>query len=212
MVDNILKSSLNYVNLESMPPGKKKTLNAAIMLFSKQGYKGTSTLEIAEIAGVSQATVFKYFKTKQELLGAIVSPIIPELFLNFFVKLKNIETTKELIHFIVRDRFEFIKENKDTIKIILSELLTNEQFKENILSNINNILKDNEVEDLFRIIFKEKDYINKDLTFPEILRSIIGPISIYFIQRFIIFDDINSENEEYDLSLIEKQIYNNLTI
>ena len=67
-----------------MPPGKKKTLEAAIKLFAKQGYNGTSTLQIAKVAGVSQATVFKYFKTKEDLLYSIIVPVIPKLFFKFF--------------------------------------------------------------------------------------------------------------------------------
>ena len=63
MVENILKSSLDLMAEGDMPPGKKKTLEAAIILFGKKGYNGTSTLEIAKAAGVSQATVFKYFRT-----------------------------------------------------------------------------------------------------------------------------------------------------
>ncbi len=68
MVENILKSSLDLTAEGDMPPGKKKTLEAAIILFGKKGYNGTSTLEIAKAAGVSQATVFKYFRTKEDLL------------------------------------------------------------------------------------------------------------------------------------------------
>ena len=54
MIENILSSYLDITKEEKMPPGKKKTLESAIKLFAKQGYNGTSTLQIAKEAGVSQ--------------------------------------------------------------------------------------------------------------------------------------------------------------
>ena len=83
MTENILKSYFSISHDETFPPGKKKTIETAIKLFAKQGYHGTSTLQIAKEAGVSQATVFKYFKTKEDLLYSIIVPVIPKLFLNF---------------------------------------------------------------------------------------------------------------------------------
>jgi AcrR family transcriptional regulator len=44
-----------------------KILQAAGMLFARQGYHGTSTREIARIADVSENTLFRHFDTKEEL-------------------------------------------------------------------------------------------------------------------------------------------------
>lgn len=77
--NTILHNYQDWLMHHQMPPGKKKTLLAAIELFSQQGYNGTSTAQIAEKAGISQATIFKYFKTKSDLLADIMQPMIPEL-------------------------------------------------------------------------------------------------------------------------------------
>jgi len=42
-------------------------VEAAVQLFSRQGYKGTSTREIAHRAGVNEATLFRYFARKADL-------------------------------------------------------------------------------------------------------------------------------------------------
>ena len=214
MVENILKSSLDLMAEGDMPPGKKKTLEAAIILFGKKGYNGTSTLEIAKAAGVSQATVFKYFQTKEDLLISIIAPILPRLFSNFLGRVKNINTitVKEIIHYIVRDRFRFMKENKDIIKIIFSEVLTNEQLKQKIIIGVEEVFKERRLDEFFEYLKQNNPEINKELTLPEIMRPIAGVLITYFIQRFIVFDGVICETEEHDLDVIERQIYNCWTI
>ena len=47
-------------------------LAVAVSLFSQKGFRGTTTKEIAQAAGVSEAMVFRHFATKQELYSAIL--------------------------------------------------------------------------------------------------------------------------------------------
>lgn len=47
-------------------------LQVAMRLFSEKGFSGTTTKEIANLAGVSEATVFKHFANKDELYSAIL--------------------------------------------------------------------------------------------------------------------------------------------
>jgi AcrR family transcriptional regulator len=46
-------------------PGR--IVHAAIALFSQQGYRGTTTQDIARLAGVSEVTVYRYFKHKEDI-------------------------------------------------------------------------------------------------------------------------------------------------
>jgi len=47
-------------------------LAVAVSLFSQKGFRGTTTREIAQAAGVSEAMVFRHFATKEELYTAIL--------------------------------------------------------------------------------------------------------------------------------------------
>ena len=47
-------------------------LAVAVSLFSNRGFRGTTTREIAQAAGVSEAMVFRHFATKEELYAAIL--------------------------------------------------------------------------------------------------------------------------------------------
>jgi TetR/AcrR family transcriptional regulator len=44
----------------------------AMGVFSERGFRGTTTREIAQAAGVSEAMVFRHFATKEELYAAIL--------------------------------------------------------------------------------------------------------------------------------------------
>ena len=51
---------------------RRVIVEAAVALFSQKGFRGTTTKEIAEAAGCSEATIFKHFATKNELYSAIL--------------------------------------------------------------------------------------------------------------------------------------------
>ena len=44
-----------------------RIVEAAVQLFSQQGYKGTSTRDISHLAKVNEATLFRYFPRKSDL-------------------------------------------------------------------------------------------------------------------------------------------------
>jgi len=47
-----------------------RIVRAAVALFSRQGYHGTSTRDIARLADVSEVTVYRYFEHKEEIFWA----------------------------------------------------------------------------------------------------------------------------------------------
>jgi AcrR family transcriptional regulator len=51
---------------------RKQILLVAMRLFSQRGFRGTTTKEIAQAAGVSEAMVFRHFANKEELYSAIL--------------------------------------------------------------------------------------------------------------------------------------------
>lgn len=51
---------------------RKQIIEAAIDLFSRKGFKGTTTKEIAQAVGVTEAIIFRHFATKEALYTAII--------------------------------------------------------------------------------------------------------------------------------------------
>ena len=52
---------------------KESILQAATLLFSKNGFRHTSVQEIANITGVAEGTIFYHFKSKDGLFLAILN-------------------------------------------------------------------------------------------------------------------------------------------
>jgi TetR/AcrR family transcriptional regulator len=51
---------------------RRQLIEAAMDLFSRKGFAGTTTKEIALVAGVSEAIIFRHFATKRDLYTAII--------------------------------------------------------------------------------------------------------------------------------------------
>ena len=201
MDKTIFESFEDYLEEADYPQGKKKIMRSAVDLMSTKGYNGTSTLHIAEHAGLSQATLFKYFKTKVDLLTAILHPVVPGLFGSFFDELLTFETTEEKVHYLVHNRMTYLKKNRALMKIILHEIFSNKKLRNE------QIFIWNTIQDKLLALHKElltDPRINPEITIPQMVRICVGPLLAYFSQLYIVGD--NGEIREEDLDLLEKQI------
>jgi AcrR family transcriptional regulator len=64
---------------------RHKILKTAIRLFAQNGFRGTTTKEIALAAGVNEVTIFRNFASKQELYAAILEHKSSELVIKNWV-------------------------------------------------------------------------------------------------------------------------------
>lgn len=205
MSESIFESFEAYLKEADYPKGKKKIMQAAVDLISTKSYNGTSTLQIAKHAGLSQATLFKYFKTKEDLLTAILHPVVPGLFGRFFEELLALDTTEEKVHYLVHNRMAYLKKNRALMKIILQEIFSNKKLRKEQLY-IWNTLQDKLLR-LHKELIKDSR-VNPELTIPQMVRICVGPLLGYFAQLYIVGD--NSEIRDKDLELLEKQILGGL--
>src|SRR2546430_14965059 len=54
-------------------------MGGAAEVFAEGGLEGATTAEIAQRAGVAEGTIFKRFRTKRDLLLAVVGPYLMEI-------------------------------------------------------------------------------------------------------------------------------------
>lgn len=65
---------MGKVNRETVPT-RDRILEAAIKVFSQEGFVGATTREIARVAGVNEVTLFRHFQSKEQLLAAVAEHI-----------------------------------------------------------------------------------------------------------------------------------------
>jgi AcrR family transcriptional regulator len=58
---------------------RSRLLETALKLFAERGVEGTSLQMIADELGVTKAAVYYHFKTKDEIVEAVVAPLLAEL-------------------------------------------------------------------------------------------------------------------------------------
>ena len=197
----VLSEYQRQINNKDMPAGKKKVLAAALELFSNNGFHATTTAKIAQLAGVSEGTIYKYFPSKNELLKQLLTPLFLKIKNNFFIKVQNYHNLTELVSFFVEDRVQFVINNFSLFKLFIQEVLIQSPMAD-ILDNILN-----DQEGIFSDLQKLKDdfpEINQQLSPLEILRIFLGPMIVYIFQNQLFQAEV--ENYHQDLELIKRQI------
>ncbi len=55
---------------------KKEILNAALELFSNQGYEATSISQIANAVGIKKASLYSHYESKKEILDILIQEVL----------------------------------------------------------------------------------------------------------------------------------------
>ncbi|WP_129045598.1 TetR/AcrR family transcriptional regulator [Companilactobacillus metriopterae] len=206
----ILNDLSSWYDSEDIPNGKRKVIQAALKIFSEKGYDATSTSEIAELAGTSQATLFKYFKTKQDLLKFIIDPILENIlpiYLGDFVDIVKSENKglEYLVNFMVHDRFQFLVKNKETYLIVFSQLMINSDMQKQIIvflqENLSNFL-----DRLFPILEMSGE-MREDIDRLSVLKLVVSQIVFEFIGMYKFTEKPDPTHIDHDLDEIAKLIY-----
>ncbi|WP_125588919.1 TetR/AcrR family transcriptional regulator [Companilactobacillus jidongensis] len=212
--DIVFKDLNDWIENSKMPNGKRNVLKAAIKLFSEQGYDGTSTAEIATESGMSQATIFKYFKTKDILLKSIIEPVVKHLLPEYGGKFINdvsnhSASLEQMIHFIIRDRFNFLVNNKSAILILVSELLVNNDVKEMALEFVGE--KKGQFVNVVWRGMQATGQLRDDIDLLFVLRTTASQLLLYFIQTQKLMPDTTDEQIDHELTKIESAIIRSIS-
>lgn len=122
---------------------KDKIDQAAMEVFSKKGYQNTKIADIAEKAGISVGNVYRYYKSKEEILHEL----IPEDFFQQFQSALNKKVSSwyegnESNYHMQADKefFELFVEKKEQFSILIGGC--NETKYENLKSQMINFMTD----------------------------------------------------------------------
>jgi AcrR family transcriptional regulator len=101
---------------------RDKILETALKLFSKKGYLGATTKEIAKDAGIAEVTLFRHFPSKERLFGEVLNtysflPILRGL----LPEISHMSSQKALT--VIANKFlDTLDSRKEMIQIMNSEM------------------------------------------------------------------------------------------
>jgi AcrR family transcriptional regulator len=97
---------------------RHQIIEAAATLFSRKGFRGTTTREIAGAVGVSEAMLFKHFATKEELYAAIIEAKSHGWrALDAAVEAAEREDDAEVLRTLAREMIERIREDPTLMRL-----------------------------------------------------------------------------------------------
>jgi len=115
---------------------QKNIIQAAIEIFAEKGFSASSTSEIARKAGVAEGTIFRHYKTKKDLLIAIIEPVIRNLLAPFIVQDldkvldQRYNNFEEFLRAMEVNRKHFLEKNLSLFKILIQEIPFHPELKE----------------------------------------------------------------------------------
>jgi AcrR family transcriptional regulator len=93
-------------------------LGAAKKLFITNGYKGTTTVQIAKEAGISEMTLFRHFPSKEEIFLNVIYPLVS------FLDNLNVDGQSDMrktIRDLMENRLRFLLEERDLVRLVVME-------------------------------------------------------------------------------------------
>ncbi len=182
---------------------KEKILDAALTLFAENGYDGTSVEQIANIVGIKAPSLYKHFKSKEDILNVLIDSAEAR-YEEMFGSEKNIgkvpESPKEFIK-VTMGRIEFTM--RDPVIRRTRMLLVQEQFRNERISEATTRHQLDGVQRMFAKIIKgmmDEGIFKKDD--PEMLAIELTAPAVIYIARA----DRQPQCEEESMEYIEKHL------
>jgi len=114
--------SARPASVRHMEATRNAILEAAVDLFLERKSDGFSVQEVADRAGLTHRTVYRYFPTRQELLGATASRLAPAVVDQRF---SEVSTVEEWID-AVEAHFAHTEANFELVRSVVAALFTSE--------------------------------------------------------------------------------------
>lgn len=205
-MSDIISIYENSPDTHGLTEKQLKIFRSAIQLFSKKGYANTSTKEIAENAGVSEGSIFKKFKNKEDLLFSILTPlsrnILPKIVTEFSEETlqTHYSSVHDFVATIINNRNQFVKENVDVITIFVNEFIYDLEIRDRIIKAIpyQYMKSFNDVSNDLK-----NRHLMVDWTNSEIFRFIFSSYFGYVAEHYLLFKDMKFDETAEIAHLID---------
>ncbi len=114
---------------------RSRILKAALHLFARQGYDGTTTKDLATGAKVAEGTLFRHFANKKAILIEVVTMGWVEILTDLLTELSEMGSYKAIAQ-VMRRRMFRMKENSDMMRVCFTEAQFHPELQERIQSEV----------------------------------------------------------------------------
>ena len=174
--------------------GRKKILDAALKLFTDRGYHKTTVAEIAREAGVSKGLTYNYYKSKEELLFAIIDHASESMFEVADQLVSGAGYQTALLNFLDA-YFHFLKSNREYLSLQIG-LLLQPDLKDLVRPMLQS--RGDRLYKMTQTMFKRSRVFTPDQAAKRLMTELDG-IALHYL---FVFD-------EYPLEEMIKQLFNN---
>ncbi|NWG01648.1 MAG: TetR/AcrR family transcriptional regulator [Syntrophaceae bacterium] len=126
-----LKFTKNIFNENQESEKKKKILASAIKIIGDKGYQNATIAEIAKDAGIGDATIYEYFKNKEDLLLSIPVEVTKELIPQINDHMMGIKGALNKLRKFIWWWLNYVEKNPGYGSIVLLELKTSKTYVSN---------------------------------------------------------------------------------
>ena len=109
---------------------KDRIMDAALRIFAEKSFQEATIAEISKEAGVSEATVYEYFGTKEDLLFAIPEKITNDTFEESQAVLPYIKDVEGRMRAILLSYIQLYQNNPHYSALVLLQLMSNKRFRQ----------------------------------------------------------------------------------
>lgn len=127
--DSVIAEAVAAIEAEEGPmtDKKRRVVVAAIEAFAELGYAAATTNKIARRAGVAEATIFRHFESKKDMLLRIVRPLVgavllPRLVANMHEVAHDQTDIAAALRSIMRNRLDHAARYAPLWRILLQEV------------------------------------------------------------------------------------------
>lgn len=183
---------------------KELILDAALDLFSKNGFEATSTGQIADAVGIRKSSLYNHFKNKQDILDTLIdaaSAKFDEVSVTNISEKNTEKLNADMIIAQIRGQIYLLLHNETVSKV--RRLLTIEQYRNPVISEIQtkrvytNVLSFNER--LIQNLIKESVLIDGDV---EIMAAQLA----FPVSAWVSLCEREPEREEEITALVERHV------
>ena len=187
---------------------KQKILEAALDLFSVQGFEATSVSQIADAVGIRKASLYSHFESKQAILDALVQEVLEQyekqsIFVrtNWEIDACSLPQTSDAVVSMIKEQIRYIIHDSYIRKA--RKMLVIEQFRNSEIAKLQTKQNYSDImryfTELVRYLIQNGALAEED---PEIMAAqLCLPISIW-----INLCDREPERESEVMELVEKHI------